>query len=141
MSQQMPALIPPIPNTPIYNMSSLSPWARRPPITPPPSSLHPYSKQDQLPKEIHDQVYLVKTIQQSLEMEQQKLELMINRFQASNQGFKSAQHSIKQILSNRGPSPSPGQTFAVRKEDLEHFSIEDLVVEEVNKRRSNSHFE
>ena len=137
----MPTLIPHNPNTPIHNMSSLSPWARQPPIIHAPPSLHSYPKQDQLPKEIHDQFHLVKTIQQSLEMEQQKLELMINRFQTSNQGFQSAQHSIKQILSNRGPSPSPGQTFAVRKEDLEHFSIEDLVVEEVNKRRSNSHFE
>ena len=92
-------------------------------------------------RSIHDQFHLVKTIQQSLETEQHKLELMINRFQASNQGFKPAQQSIKQILSNRGPLPSPGQTFAVRKEHLEHFSIEDLVVEEVNKRRSNAHFE
>ena len=137
MSRQMP------PNTkiPIYPNSSLSPWARQPPIVPQPSILHPYSNQDQFPKEIHDQVHLVKTIQQSLETEQQKLELMINRFQESNQGFHPAQHSMKQILSNRGPSSSPGPTFAVRKEGLEHFRIEDLVVEEVNKRRSNDNFE
>ena len=137
----MPSLISSNPNALIHNMSSLSPWARQPPIVPQPSILHAYSNQDQLPKEIHDQVHLVKTIQQSLETEQQKLEWMINRFQASNQGFQPAQHSMKQILSNRGPSSFPGPTFAVRKEGLEHFCIEDLVVEEVNKRRSNSHFE
>jgi hypothetical protein len=132
--------MPPNPKTPIYPNSSLSPWARQPPIVPPPSILHPYSNQDQLPKEIHDQVHLVKTIQQSLETEQQKLEWMINRFQASNQGFQPAQHSMKQILSNRGPI-YPSSSLALRKEGMEHFRIEDLVVEEVNKRRSNSNFE
>ena len=136
MSQQMAALIPPIQNTPIYNMSSLSPWARRLPITPPPSSLHPYSKEDQLPKEIHDQLYLVKKIQQSLKSEQHKLVLMMNHFQTSNLG----KHSIKQILSNQDPLHFPGQTY-VQKENPDHIRIEDLVVDEVNKRRSNSHLE
>ena len=134
MSQQIPTLIPTNKKTPIYSNSSISPWARQPPIIHPSSNPHPYPKHDQLPKEIHDQVHLLKIMQQSLETEQKKLVLMMNRFQASNTG----QHSIEQIIANQDPTHSPRQTSAVLEEDPGHFSIEDLVVKEINKRRSNT---
>ena len=118
MSQEIPTLIP---------NWSVSPWSRQP----------PNPAQDQLPKNIHDQLQLVKSIQQMLVTEQQKLEWMMNNFKAGTQGFQPGQHRMKHILSNPGPSLYLGQMNAVQNEDPNHVNIEDLVVEEINKRRSN----
>ena len=140
MSQQIPILVPSNPNTPTYQNSSVSPWARQPPIIHPPSSLYPYPKQDHLPKALNDQVQLVKTIQQMLMTKQQKMEWMMNHFQASNQGFQPGHHSIRQIMSHQCHYPFSGKASAVKKENPNHISIEDLLLvgEEIRKQKSNS---
>ena len=68
----------------------------------PSTKLHLNPAQDQIPKDIHDQVQLVKAIQQMLVTEQQKLEWLMNHFQASTQGFQPGQQRMKPILSNQG---------------------------------------
>jgi hypothetical protein len=131
MNQEISALIATNQNKSIYSNGSLSPWSRQPQIVSPPPRLHLNPAQDQLPKNIHDQVQLVKAIQQLLVTEQQKLEWMMNNLQASTQGFQQGQHRMKHILLNQG------QTSAEQNEDPNHICIEDLVVEEINKRRTN----
>ena len=78
-----------------------------------------------------------------METEEIKLELMLNNFRARNQTIQPHSYKQMQALSNPGPSLSPEKTSNFLedvkiKEESNCVNIEDLVVEEINKRRSYS---
>ena len=121
MSQNMPSLLPYDTSHVTYMTPSVSPWSRQ---SPRPSQYHRKHQRDQYQCDQHQrdqhkhsttvkavavQMQLVRRIQQLLSKEKQKLLLMNKQLRAGNMELE-------------------------RREDKNRICIEDLVVEELNKR-------